>query len=72
VRAAMRREGERFLRRVNRLLAAHDRDRNPRAAGGERYYAGIGVYFFEALQHPEEQTTPPPRPTARRRIKEPR
>src|SRR5713101_5927857 len=49
IRAEMRREGERFLRRVNRVLARHDRDRNPRAAGGERYYAGIGVYFFEAL-----------------------
>jgi hypothetical protein len=47
VRADMRREGERFLRRVNRLLARHDRDRNPQAAGGDPYYAGIGVYFFE-------------------------
>jgi hypothetical protein len=47
VRTEMRREGERFLRRINRLLAKHDRDRNPRAAGGDRYYAGVGVYFFE-------------------------
>src|SRR5262249_27324019 len=52
VRAEMRREGERFLRRVNRLLARHDRDRNPQAAGGDPYYAGIGVYFFEGLSDP--------------------
>src|SRR5262249_3149472 len=29
VRAQMRREGERFLRRVNGILAKHDHDRNP-------------------------------------------
>ncbi len=52
IRAEMRREGERFLRRVNRLLARHDRDRNPKAAGGERYYAGLGLYFFEASGRP--------------------
>jgi hypothetical protein len=72
VRAAMRREGERFLRRVNRLLAQHDRDRNPRAAGGDRYYAGIGVYFFETLDNPDKQAMPSPRPRARRRTKEQR
>ncbi len=47
VRTEMRREGERLLRRANRLLARHDRDRNPHAAGGDPYYAAIGVYFFE-------------------------
>ena len=47
IRSEMRGEGERFLRRMNRLLARHDRDRNARAAGGTRHYAGIGVYFFE-------------------------
>jgi Family of unknown function (DUF6502) len=47
IRAEMRREGERFLRRMNRLLARYDRDRNPKASGGKRHYAGIGVYFFE-------------------------
>ena len=70
IRAEMRREGERFLRRVNRLLARHDRDRNPKAAGGERYYAGMGVYFFEAPE-PRQQTPPPsPRGKAARRTKE--
>jgi hypothetical protein len=66
VRAQMRREGERFLLRVNRLLAKHDRDRNPGAAGGDRYSAGIGVYFFEALED-REQREPRSRVSARGR-----
>ena len=45
--AEVRREGERFLARMDRLLAKYDRDRNPRAPGGDRLYAGVGVYFFE-------------------------
>lgn len=55
VRNELRREGERFIRRVNRLLARRDRDRNPKAPGGERRYAGLGLYYFEA-----------PAPTGRR------
>jgi Family of unknown function (DUF6502) len=47
IRADVRREGERFLRRMNRLLASYDRDRNPKAPGGERHYAGLGIYFFD-------------------------
>ena len=47
IRAEMRREGQRFLRRVNRLLSRYDRDRNPAAPGGDRHYAGMGVYYFE-------------------------
>jgi len=62
IRAEVRREGERFLRRVNRMLARYDRDRNPKAPGGERRYAGVGVYFFEA-----PVPTPPTRPRAPRR-----
>jgi hypothetical protein len=58
VRIEMRREGERFLRRINRLLAKHDRDRNPRAAGGDRYYAGVGVYFFERPAARKPATAP--------------
>jgi hypothetical protein len=65
IRATMRREGERFLRRVNRLLAKHDRDRNPKAAGGDRHYAGIGVYFFESPPQPKP-SSPPRRPRARK------
>jgi hypothetical protein len=67
IRAAMRREGERFLRRVNRLLAKHDRDRNPKAAGGERYYAGMGVYFFENHEERAAQRQPRTRRPSQRR-----
>ena len=70
VRAEMRREGERFLRRVNRLLAKHDRDRNVKAAGGDRYYAGMGVYFFETRPEQETDASPPSRRKRARRIKE--
>ena len=66
VQAEMRREGERFLRRVNRLLARHDRDRNPKAAGGERYYAGIGVYFFET---PAPRSNPAASPRRNKRAR---
>ncbi|MGH7820752.1 MAG: DUF6502 family protein, partial [Candidatus Binatia bacterium] len=52
VRARLRKEGERFLRRVNALLATQDRDRNPKAPGGERCYAGLGVYYFQASPKP--------------------
>lgn len=58
IRAELRREGERFLLRVNRLLAKHDRDRNPKAAGGDRYYAGIGAYFFENTGNREAPPAP--------------
>lgn len=54
IRAQMRREGERFLRRMNRLLSRYDRDRNPKAPGGGRHYAGIGVYFFESADGGEK------------------
>jgi hypothetical protein len=37
-----------FLQRIDRLLANHDRDRNPKAPGGERQSAGLGVYYFES------------------------
>jgi hypothetical protein len=53
VRVEVRREGARFLQRVNRLLAKHDRDRSRDAAGGSRYYASVGVYYFEEPEQPE-------------------
>ena len=52
IRARLRNEGERFLRRVNALLGQYDRDRNPKAPGGERCTAGLGVYYFEAPRKP--------------------
>jgi hypothetical protein len=55
IRSELRREGERFLRRMNRLLARYDRDRNPQAPGGRSFYGGIGVYSFEE-RAPEQGT----------------
>lgn len=47
-RAELRRRGERFLDEIDRALARYDRDRNAKAPGGARQYAGLGVYYFEA------------------------
>ena len=48
LRRQVRSAAEGFLRRVDRLLANCDRDRNPKAPGGERHVAGLGVYYFES------------------------
>ena len=48
VRDELRRKAERFLAETDRLLARYDRDRNRKAPGGERRYAGLGVYYFES------------------------
>ena len=66
IRMLARREGERFLARIERLLARHDRDRNPKAAGGARHYAGVGVYFFESTDA-RTQTRAPARRTRTRK-----
>src|SRR5262249_15577482 len=58
VRIEMRREGERFLRRIDRILSGYDRDRNPQAPGGERLYASLGVYFFESPRNLKDPETP--------------
>jgi hypothetical protein len=60
VRAELRRKAERLLRETDRLLARYDRDRNPRAPGGARRYAGLGVYYFESADKatPAERTLP--------------
>jgi len=54
LREAVRREAESFLRRIDRLLAGRDRDRNPRAPAGDRRAAGLGVYYFESAPVPPE------------------
>ena len=36
IRGLMRHEGERFLRRIDRILSSYDRDRNPQAPSGDR------------------------------------
>ena len=47
LRAELRRLGEAFLRRVNKLISASDRDRNPKAAGGARKRVVMGVYYSQ-------------------------
>ncbi|MGH7818676.1 MAG: DUF6502 family protein [Candidatus Binatia bacterium] len=60
IRAEMRREGERFIRRINERLARYDRDRNPDAPGGARHYASLGVYFFEESRAKSATAAAPP------------
>ena len=48
VRRQIRTAAERFVARIDRLLARYDRDRNPKAPGGDRHVAGLGVYYFES------------------------
>jgi len=59
IRAAARRTGEEFIRRANALLAAHDRDRNPRAAGGARTRVVLGTYYFEENAAPPAAASKP-------------
>jgi hypothetical protein len=47
MRRRLRSTAETFVRRADRILAGHDRDRNAKAPGGERHAAGIGIYYFE-------------------------
>ena len=58
IRAAARRAGEEFVRRANALLAAHDRDRNPRAAGGQRTRVVLATYYFEEEAAPAAPSQP--------------
>jgi len=68
LRAAARQLAEEFVRRANALLASFDRDRNPKAAGGQRTRVALAAHYFE-----EEATAPEPpdqtedaRPVSRR------
>lgn len=47
LRALTAEKGQALLEELNRVLAAHDRDINPAAAGGGRKHAGVGIYYFE-------------------------
>jgi hypothetical protein len=47
----------------------YDRDRNLRSPGGARYYAGVGVYFFES---PADGASTEPALTRRARGREKR
>ncbi len=45
--ALTRRHGQELLERLDKYMAAHDRDANPDAGGTGRKHAGIGVFYFE-------------------------
>jgi len=62
IRGMARRSGEEFIRSTNALLAGHDRDRNPHAAGGQRTRVVLGTYYFE-----EEVRPPAPSPAGEKR-----
>ncbi len=47
LRAELRKLGETFLRRVNKLIASYDRDRNPKAPGGASKRVVMGVYYSQ-------------------------
>jgi hypothetical protein len=73
LREALRREANHFLKRSNAVLVRHDRDRTRRAPGGERTYAGLGVYYFEEAREPKTSraasVAPRPKRIRRRRQK---
>jgi len=68
LRKALRSEAGRFLKRANARLVRHDRDRTPRAPGGTRTAAGIGIYYFEA-PHESERQRLSPEPAPRKRLR---
>jgi hypothetical protein len=68
LRTGLRRAAERFLADANALLRRHDRDRTPRAPGGDRTTAGIGIYYFEA-PHQSEKPRESSEPAVRKRIR---
>jgi hypothetical protein len=57
LRAASRKESEAFVRRINRLLSSHDRDRRPDAPGGRRSRVSIGIYYFEDVPSEDAPTS---------------
>ncbi len=66
IRAAARLSGAAFIRRANTLLAAHDRDHNPGAAGGKRMAVVLGTYYYEeGVSDLKASPTVPARPQKR-------
>jgi hypothetical protein len=52
LRHKVRTAGGAFVQEMNQVLATYDRDRNPRAPGGARKRAVVGVYYFEEDYEP--------------------
>lgn len=48
IRRKLTRIGESTIDRIQKVLSGYDRDLNPEAPGGERFYASMGVYLFDA------------------------
>ncbi len=68
LRAALRRAADRFLAQANARLLRHDRDRTPRAPGGTRTAAVVGVYYFEQ-PHETEKPRRAAAPALRKRMR---
>lgn len=47
IRARCARDGQRTIESLDKFLAPHDRDINPKVAGSGRARVGMGIYFFE-------------------------
>ncbi len=54
LRQKVRAAGAAFVQEINRLLATYDRDRNPKAPGGARKRAVVGVYYFDEDYEPPQ------------------
>jgi len=53
LRQQVRNAGSAFVQEVNQILASYDRDRNPKAPGGIRKRAVVGVFYFEDDYEPQ-------------------
>jgi hypothetical protein len=53
-RALAGRENQALLVKLNKWLAKHDRDSTPSVAGAGTACLGVGVYYFEQVDQPEE------------------
>ncbi|MFQ6021534.1 MAG: DUF6502 family protein [Acidiferrobacterales bacterium] len=47
LRALSAKQAQALLERIDRWMAAHDRDTNPKIEGSGRKRAGMGIYYFE-------------------------
>jgi len=54
LRQKVRAAGAAFVQEINRLLATYDLDRNPKAPGGNRKRAVVGVYYFDEDYEPPQ------------------